>query len=179
EGADLRIERRTTLPASPSIGPLRADELAVPPQERLRPDHEQAPPVPRDGSARGGEHDAVEPSQANRPALPTEHPDLVSEHGVLELQGVDRGAATHPGEDPLKEELEDQEHRRMLERAINADLRFSRPTGKPWASSWPSWPMRASWSSLPRRPSGTVNHVGRPGSPVLIAATPTRHLDCL
>jgi hypothetical protein len=41
--------------ASPPVGPLASDELAVPPQQRLGRDHERAPPIPREGSARRGE----------------------------------------------------------------------------------------------------------------------------
>src|SRR5207249_11455590 len=77
EGPNFRSDGRTACPPSPSIGPLPAYELAVPPEERLGPDQEEPPPVPRDGAACRGEHDPVDSAQAERSPLPTEHPDLV------------------------------------------------------------------------------------------------------
>src|SRR5207248_10879065 len=112
---NLRIEGRTARPPSPPVGPLPPDQLAVPPQERLGLDEEHTPPVSANGAARCRKHDPVESAQSERSPLPAKHPNLVPEHGVLELQGADGRPATHPGKDPLEEEVENQKHRRMLE----------------------------------------------------------------
>ena len=60
---DLGIDRRPTGPSSPLTCPLPPDELLVPAEQRLGPDHEGAPPVAGDHPAGRGEHQSIEPPQ--------------------------------------------------------------------------------------------------------------------
>lgn len=73
-----------TQPAA--VGPLPLDELAVPPEHRLRRDHERGPAVVRERPARRGEERAVPVAQLGASDRPAQHLHLVTEHGVLELE---------------------------------------------------------------------------------------------
>src|ERR687897_627024 len=81
----LAIKRRPTR-SSPTVSPLAPDELAMPPKERPRRDHERGPSVPRQRPARRGEERPVAVLQLWTPDRAAEHPHLVAEGGVLELE---------------------------------------------------------------------------------------------
>src|SRR6266571_1738855 len=56
QGPDLGADRGPAGPALPPVGPLPSDQLSVPPEQRLRPHEEQAPPLTGDGPAGRGKH---------------------------------------------------------------------------------------------------------------------------
>src|SRR6266542_4509512 len=72
--------------ASPMVGPLPPDELAVPPKEGLGRDQERGPTVPGEGPARRGEERPVSVFELRAAHRTAEHPYLVTEGSVLELE---------------------------------------------------------------------------------------------
>src|SRR6266516_3346766 len=129
-GADLRVDRGRARLAFPPVGPRPPNQLPVPPEQGLRPDQDQAPPVTRDRSAGRGEHDSVEGPEVQLPTLTAEEPHLVAKDGVLELQGPDRGTAAEPTQRSAHEEIEEEQHPRILEDAGQcANRAFPCPTG--------------------------------------------------
>ena len=55
----------------------------------------------------------------------------MAEHGVLELQGTDRGTAAEPSQRSVHDEIEEEQHPRILEDAAQgANLGYSCPTGR-------------------------------------------------
>jgi hypothetical protein len=79
---------------SPLICPLPADQLPVPTEQGLGPDHEQGPPVPWHRPARRGEQKPIQTAQAGASQLPLQHLHLVPEHQELD---VSFGPRSTPG----------------------------------------------------------------------------------
>ena len=93
--------------ASPPVGPLASDELAVPSKERLGRDQERGPTVPGEGPARRREERPIGVLQVRASDRPAENFHLVAEDGVLELE---LGHAPPSGEhaDPADEHEVDE-----------------------------------------------------------------------
>jgi hypothetical protein len=88
ERTKLRIDRRPVRAARPAVGPLPADELAMPAQERRRGDEKGDPTVPRDRPARRGEEDPVDGPELGWARGPLQHPELVAQDQDLEVLGA-------------------------------------------------------------------------------------------
>jgi hypothetical protein len=72
--------------ASPTVGPIPSDELAMPSKERLGRDHERGPPVPGQRPAHRGEEGPIPVAKLRPTDGAPEHLHLVAEDGVLKLQ---------------------------------------------------------------------------------------------
>ncbi len=81
----LGIEGRPT-GASPMVGPLPPDEFAVPAEEGLGRDHERGPTVSAERPTRRGEERPVSVFELRAAHRTAEHPYLVTEGSVLELE---------------------------------------------------------------------------------------------
>jgi hypothetical protein len=119
EIADLRTQRRPAR-ASPPVGPLASDELAVPSKQRLRRHQERGPTVPGEGPARRREERPIGVLQVRASDRAAENLHLVAEDGVLELE---LGNAPPSGEhaDPADEHEVDEGSQgpRMLHASVS------------------------------------------------------------
>ena len=79
EGADLGIDRWPAGAPSPLVCPLPTDQLPVPAEQRLRPDHEVGPEPSRQGPAGRREQDPVCSSETGALDLSAKHSELVPE----------------------------------------------------------------------------------------------------
>jgi len=84
--SEVGVDARSTGGLLPAVGPLAANELAVPAQERLRSDQERRPAVARQDSAGCCEEDAVEAMEPRTLHPSTQDRQLVTEHSVLDLE---------------------------------------------------------------------------------------------
>ena len=115
----LAIKRRPTR-SSPTVSPLAPDELAMPPKERPRRDHERGPSVPRQRPARRGEERPVAVLQLWTPDRAAEHPHLVAEGGVLKLELRDAPSVGEQSEQANEHEVgEGSQGARMLPATLN------------------------------------------------------------
>jgi hypothetical protein len=74
----------------------------VPPKERLGRDHERGPPIPGKGSARRGEERPIPVFELRTADRTAEHPDLVAQHGILQLElrhAATSGEQSHQAEE--------------------------------------------------------------------------------
>jgi hypothetical protein len=102
--SSFAIEGRSTW-GSTRVGPLPPHELAVPAKKRLRRDHERGPTVPGEGPARRGEEPPVAVLELGAPNGAAEHPHLVAEHGVLELELRHAPTSGEPSDEANKDEV--------------------------------------------------------------------------
>src|SRR5439155_19929625 len=82
--SDLRIQGGPT-GRTVGPGPLPGHELAVPPQQRLRPDQEGSPPIPGQDPASGCQEGPIGWSKDGPLHLPPEHGELVAQHHDLDV----------------------------------------------------------------------------------------------
>jgi hypothetical protein len=85
EVSGVRIEGRPPHAALPSVGPLPPNQLPVPPQQRLRTQHEGGPSRTGEHPARRGEHYLVEPAEARAARLPSQDLQLVTQDEDLDV----------------------------------------------------------------------------------------------
>ena len=122
---DLWVERRATEPPSPAKRPLPPHELAVPPKQGLRRHEKAGPSVPGKHPAARRDENAVHASEPRSPGLPPEHGELVSEHGVLDLERGDGRPSRESAEESAGDPVDHvEEHRRM----IRIGRRLANPT---------------------------------------------------
>jgi len=86
EFADLGIDGRPA-GSPPGVGPLPADQLPVPPEQRLGRDQERRPALAREGPGQGREYRAVKGSEARAPDLPSQDLQLLAEDHDLDFLG--------------------------------------------------------------------------------------------
>jgi hypothetical protein len=103
---DLRVDTWAAGATSPLVCPLLPDELPVPPEQRLGPDHERGPQVPRQRPARCRQQDPIEAVQPRAPRLPLQHLHLVPEHQELDVHFVRR--TTSASEETANDEVEER-----------------------------------------------------------------------
>src|SRR5207244_7777291 len=93
----------------------------------------------------GGQHDPIEAPQVEPPAPATEQSDLVAKHGVLELQGMDGRTATEPAQGAAQEQIDEEQHRRILRRSSSrCESAISVPHTPTIPCTGPAWISRSS-----------------------------------
>ena len=85
-------------------GPFAADQLAMPPEQRLRAGQERSPGRPEQSSADGGEEEAVAGTPAGSGDLTFEHSKLVAEGENL---SAEPGVWPAVDEEDLQQEADD------------------------------------------------------------------------
>jgi hypothetical protein len=93
---------------SPAVGPPPPDEVAVPAKQCLRRDHERGPPVPGEHPARRGEEHPIPVFELRSADGSAEHPHLVAQNCVLELELMDPSAPAQESDQPNEQEVDDR-----------------------------------------------------------------------
>ena len=111
------IERRPTRQAA-AIRPLPGDELSVPAQQRLRRNQEHRPTLPRKQRTDHRQQQPIPPPQRRPPHRPPQHPQLVTQHRILQLQHGNRPTpAKRPQQSPNSHVHQEEEHRWIVRTA--------------------------------------------------------------
>jgi len=92
QGDGLRRQRRAARPRARLPSPARPEARAVPPQQRLRPDEEQGLPPGADPAREHHRERTIRRRHDRALDAPTQHEQLLAEHGVL---GAQRRATPH------------------------------------------------------------------------------------
>src|SRR6266511_2617322 len=102
-----RLGRAGSARASPAVRPLPPDQLPVPAKERLGRHHERRPPVSGKRPTRGGEERPVPVAKVRTRDRAAEHPHLVPEDCVLELELRHAPSSCHYPDETDKHEVEE------------------------------------------------------------------------
>jgi hypothetical protein len=105
----LRCDLRSAAGRSMSAGPFPAHQLAVPPKQRLRPDHERRPPIAGKHFAQRGHEQPVSMAEARPAYLPPEDRELMTKDEDLHLVGSPVGRPHRQGNQSPQEPVDKSE----------------------------------------------------------------------
>ena len=127
------LDRRPARPTGRAVRPLPAYELALPAEERRRPDQEDDPTVTRDRPADRREQDPVDGPELRSARRPLQHPEPMAQDEDLEVLGaVVPVRSTTPDEhtdEGADHELEERPHHRIVLGGPDRESGFLTPTG--------------------------------------------------
>ncbi len=132
ELTDLGIDRRPSRATGPAVRPLPPDQLAVPPEQGRRGDHEGDPAVPRNHPARRREQHPVDDPELGWTGLPLEDAELMAEDQDLEVLGAVMAAtlatANQETDGGADQEVEEGQHRPIVPGLSDRESGFATPT---------------------------------------------------